>query len=93
MEIPGRTSAVIPLSELDVDDDDDDDDDDGDDDDDDDNDDDDEFCELQVVFGFFGFCAALQAVGLCLVRYVPRPYQDRTVVKKHHVRLRHFEYI
>ena len=51
------------------------------------------FCELEVVFGFFGFCAALQAVGLCLVRYVPRPYQDRTVVKKHHVRLRYVEYI
>ena len=30
----------------------------------------------QVVFGFFGFCAALQAVGLYLVRYVPSSYQD-----------------
>ena len=33
---------------------------------------------VQVVFGFFGFCAALQAVGLYLVRYVPSSYQDRT---------------
>ncbi|CAE7227718.1 ENT3 [Symbiodinium natans] len=32
--------------------------------------------KYQVVFGFFGFCAALQAVGLYLVRYVPSSYQE-----------------
>ena len=29
-----------------------------------------------MVFGFFGFCAALQLLGLFLVRFVPASHQD-----------------
>lgn len=32
--------------------------------------------KYQVVFGFFGFCAALQLLGLFLVRFVPASHQD-----------------
>lgn len=29
-----------------------------------------------MVFGFFGFCAALQLLGIFLVRYVPASHQE-----------------
>eukprot|EP00490_Sorites_sp_Unknown_P012485 CAMPEP_0114688832 /NCGR_PEP_ID=MMETSP0191-20121206/63893_1 /TAXON_ID=126664 /ORGANISM="Sorites sp." /LENGTH=416 /DNA_ID=CAMNT_0001976751 /DNA_START=32 /DNA_END=1284 /DNA_ORIENTATION=- len=32
--------------------------------------------KYQVVFGFFGFCAALQLLGIFLVRFVPASHQE-----------------
>ncbi|CAK9078160.1 unnamed protein product [Durusdinium trenchii] len=37
--------------------------------------------KYQVVFGFFGFCAAMQVLGLFVVRYVPTSHQDHRLAE------------
>ncbi|CAJ1431142.1 unnamed protein product [Effrenium voratum] len=45
--------------------------------------------KYQVVFGFFGFCAGLQLLGLCLVRFVPASYQDHRSAEANMVEVVH----